>query len=280
MTTSPTSGPLPEMGAPKGGSQLHALCRKGPGLRSDPKRGSATWEARLGTSTGQHAPSSVGVYFSYQLSKDLNFSIASAPQMHVEKTYAMGNTRVGKWRLVRDHSYPGSAGEGGKLGASNTRTTKFHHPRSYCPTAKHVTRMSLECSAKYPGVGQRGYKHDIETTYNLIDARTSDTKLFGVLLPDSIGDSVWQAVQTTCEFGLKEASGIHYANVALGIDASHGLHNPNDPHINGPDAFRSTAYSDDTMAIEPDLGLRPWLSDVMTARRPVSSSPQEAVPSI
>ena len=76
------------------------------------------------------------------------------------------------------------------MGASNTRTTKFHHPRPYCPTAEQVTRMILECSEKHPGVGQRGYKHDTDAAYNLIDVRASDTKLFGVLISDIIGDSV------------------------------------------------------------------------------------------
>ena len=76
------------------------------------------------------------------------------------------------------------------MDASNTRTTKFHHPRPYCPTAEKVSRMSFECSAKYPGVGQRGFKHDTEAAYNLIDVRASDTKLFGVLLADSIDGSV------------------------------------------------------------------------------------------
>ena len=95
----------------------------------------------------------------------------------------MGNIIVGKWRLVKDHSYPASGGECEQLGASNTRTTKFHHPRPHCPTAEHVTRMSLECSAKYPWVGQRGFKHYTEAAYNLIGVRASDNKLFGVLLP-------------------------------------------------------------------------------------------------
>ena len=89
------------------------------------------------------------------------------------------------------------------MGASNTCTTKFHHPKPYYPTAEQLSRMSLECSAKYPGVGQRGFKHDIEAAHNLIDVRASDTKLFGVLLADSIDGSVWQAVQTTCDFGFK-----------------------------------------------------------------------------
>ena len=45
----------------------------------------------------------------------------------------------------------------------------------------------------------------------------------------------------------------------MGIDAVHGLHKPNKPHINGVDPFRSTTYGDGTMVTEPDLGLRPWL---------------------
>ena len=181
--------------------------------------------------------------------------------MPVEKTDAMGNVRVGKWRLVTDHSYPASEAEGGQLGASDTRTPKLHHLRQYRPTAEQVSRMSLECSVKYPGVGQRCFKHDIEVAYNLIDVRASNTKLFGVLLVDSIDGSVWWAVQTTCDFGFKGASGIYYANVALGIDAFHGLHKPSNVHINGPASFRSTTYGDDTKVCESDVGPRPWISD-------------------
>ena len=156
---------------------------------------------------------------------------------------------------------PGVGSEGGQLGTSNTRTTKFHHPRPHCPTAEQVARMSLECSAKYPGVGQRCFKHDIEAACNLIDVGASDSKLFGVFLADSTDDSVWRAVQTTCDFGFKGASGIYYANFASGIDASHGLHKHNNSHINGPGPFRSTTYDDDTMVCEPDVGLIPWISD-------------------
>ena len=86
--------------------------------------------------------------------------------------------------------------------------------------------MSLECFAKYPGVGQRGFKHDTAAAYNLIDVRASDTKLFRALLADSIDGSAWQAVQTTCNFGFKGASGIYHAKVALDIGAFHGLHGP------------------------------------------------------
>ena len=50
----------------------------------------------------------------------------------------------------------------------------------------------------------------------------------------------------------------------MGIDAFHGLRKPNNPHINGPGTFRSMTYGDNTMVIEPDLGLRPWLSDDYT----------------
>ena len=64
-------------------------------------------------------------------------------------------------------------------------------------------------------------------------------------------------MQTTCDFGFKGASGIYYANAALGIDAFHGLHRPNNLHTNGPEPFRSTTYGDDTMVCEPDVGLRP-----------------------
>ena len=46
-----------------------------------------------------------------------------------------------------------------------------------------------------------------------------------------------------------------------GIDGFHGLHRPNNPHINGSDSFRATTYGNDAMVIEPDLGLRPWMSD-------------------
>ena len=50
--------------------------------------------------------------------------------------------------------------------------------------------MSLECAARYPGVDPRGFKHDIEAAYILVDVRASDTKLFGVLLADSFDRSV------------------------------------------------------------------------------------------
>ena len=59
----------------------------------------------------------------------------------------------------------------------------------------------------------------------------------------------------------KEHSGINYANVALGIDVFHGLHKPNNPHINGPGPLRSTTYGDGTMVVEPGVGLKPWISD-------------------
>ena len=98
------------------------------------------------------------LYFSYQTSKDLGFSIVSAPQLPVEKTDSMGNVRIGEWRLVIDHSYPGTGGCGGQLGAANTRTTKFHHPRTSGPSAEQVSRMGLECAARYPGVGSERFQ--------------------------------------------------------------------------------------------------------------------------
>ena len=146
--------------------------------------------------------------------------------MYVKKTDAMGNVRVGKWRLVTDHSYPGSPGGEEQVGAANTSTTKFHQPRPFYPTPEQVIRMSLECPANHLGVDQRGFKHDIEAAYSLIGARARYTRLFGVIFPDNTDNSAWQAVQTTCDFGFKGASGIYHANVAVGIDAFHGPTGP------------------------------------------------------
>ena len=106
-----------------------------------------------------------GLFFSLQVTRDLGFSIVSAPQMPVEKTDAMGNVREGMWRLVTDHSYPGPQGKTGiSVHQIPAPPNLFHHPRPHCPTPEQITRMSLECSAKYPGVAQKGFKHDIEAT--------------------------------------------------------------------------------------------------------------------
>ena len=189
------------------------------------------------------------LFLSYQVSQDRGFAIISAPRMPTEKTDAIGNVRVGKWRYVTDHSYPGSPVGGGQVGAANTQTTKFHHPRPHRPTPEQVTRMSLECSAKHPGVGRRGFRHDTNAAYNIIDVRARGTRLSGVLLSDSTDNSVCQVVQTTCDFGFEGAFGIYSANVAVGTDAFHAPHKPKSTHINGPYPFRSTTYGGDTMVI-------------------------------
>ena len=194
-----------------------------------------------------------GLYFSSDAIRATGVKGLSPPQLPVLKMDVMGRAREGVHRIVSNHS---------KKGASNSTSSKFHQPRPVMPTPEQISRMSIRNAFLYPGVDQKGNKHDVEAAYNIVDVTADDVRLFGAQLPDELaGGEPWQAFQITYDFGFVGSAGIYFGAVALGINASHNSHEPIHPHLNGPFPFTLWTHGDDTMATETDLHHRISLSD-------------------
>jgi hypothetical protein len=210
--------------------------------------GPATW-----ASIWKKVKTGRALLFSTALATLLLVPIINAPQLAVPKHDALGVVREGVYRICANHSAPG---------AVNSTTSRYHHPRPHCPTSQQLTRQTLRWALLYPGVDQIGLKHDVEAAYNIVDVDAADVRLFGALIPDELDPKrPWQAVSLTLDFGFNGASGAYFGAVACGIDTWHNSHRPIDARFNGPEAFNSWTYGDDSLVVEPDLGHRFGISD-------------------
>ena len=72
--------------------------------------------------------------------------------------------------------------------------------------------MTVRWSLLYPGIDQKGFKHNIDAAYNVVDIEANDTQLFGKLLPAEDGPSC-NDIQLTYDFGFVGSSCIYAGGI-------------------------------------------------------------------
>ncbi len=158
----------------------------------------------------------------------------------------------------------------------NLGSDKTWHPPALQPTHQQIARRVLWCKARYPGVPVLIAKKDIAGAFRLLWVAPEDVPLFA-------GDLPWQEsnmAQTAEEKGSGAEKGttgdmtVLYLVSSFGFLGSpgewtvwgrateefHRAHCPGCPRRDGAAGFDCKILVDDAILVEPELGLRPWVS--------------------
>ena len=139
---------------------------------------------------------------------------------------------------------------------------KEDYPPALQPRHNEVARAILWWKLRLPGVPILLSKKDVSDAFKWVPVRLEDSKFFASDLPGSYTE---RSCDTTLvygfmTFGWRGAPG-EYMGFAWVLKLAHGAHGPSDTHWELPSvAFHSFVLMDDTVLIEPDIGLRPWVS--------------------
>ncbi|CAE7868156.1 unnamed protein product, partial [Symbiodinium necroappetens] len=134
--------------------------------------------------------------------------------------------------------------------------------RSSTGSKKKVARVILYWGLKFPGIPILLSKKDVSDAFKWIPVALPDSRFFAADLPASYLDSEFDAtlVYGFMTFGWRGAPG-EYMAYAWVLKAAHEAHGPSNPDWEATDvAFHSFVLMDDSVLIEPDIGMRPWIS--------------------
>ncbi|CAE7671785.1 unnamed protein product [Symbiodinium sp. CCMP2592] len=135
------------------------------------------------------------------------------------------------------------------------------------PRYAEVVRLVMWYKSRYPGVRVLLAKKDVSEAFKWLWVEQDDCRLFGADLPtegatrDSRGDASRPVtvLYLAMTFGWTGAPG-EFMAFAWAIKLLHRACGPDRPEWHDSSSFRSLALMDDSVVIEPDLGLRPQLS--------------------
>ena len=157
----------------------------------------------------------------------------------------------------------------------NLGSDKLWHPPALQPTHQQVARRVLWCQARYPNIPVLIAKKDIAGAFRLLWVAPEDVPLFA-------GDLPWREEHMAEDEREEEQEGpdqgsemtVLYLVSSFGFLGSpgewtvwgrateefHRAHRPGFPRRDGAAGFDCKILVDDAILIEPELGLRPWIS--------------------
>ncbi|CAE7689640.1 unnamed protein product [Symbiodinium sp. CCMP2592] len=144
----------------------------------------------------------------------------------------------------------------------NRFCTKEDFPPALQPKHREVARVILYWGLKFPGVPILLSKKDVSDAFKWLPVALADTKFFAADLPASYVEADHDAtlLYGYMTFGWRGAPG-EYMGFAWVLKAGHEAHGPSNGRWEAADvAFHSFVLMDDTVLVEPDIGLRPWVS--------------------
>ena len=143
----------------------------------------------------------------------------------------------------------------------NRTCAKENHPPALQPRHSEMARSILWWKQRFPFARVLLSKKDISDAFKWVPVQLDDTRLFAADLPgkDFGLSTPITVIYNTLTFGWTGAPGefMLYAWVAK---LAHQSHVPEDPLWNDSPPFRSLVLMDDTVLVEPEIGVRPWLS--------------------
>ena len=143
----------------------------------------------------------------------------------------------------------------------NETCDKANHPPALQPRQSEMARAILWWKYRYPFAKVLLSKKDISDAFKWIPVAHEDTRLFAADLPGNhFGlDKPVTIVYNSLTFGWRGAPGEFMLYAWLAKQA-HAKHRPAMEGWNDQVGFKSLVLMDDTVLVEPDIGLRPWLS--------------------
>ena len=142
---------------------------------------------------------------------------------------------------------------------ANAATHKFHHPPPLQPRHRQIARKATWWRARHPNVCCTVAKLDVSRAFKWHSIQPNDCGDFGSSLPGaSVGvEGKVRMIYGGMPFGWCGAAG-EYMIFALAGRAVHENYRPSGAEVNGPTAFSSEWLMDDSVSVEPLLGVRPW----------------------
>lgn len=136
------------------------------------------------------------------------------------------------------------------------------HPPALQPRHDEVAKLILWWQLRYPGMDVLLAKKDVAEAFKWVPVRSSDTRLFAADLPGSefgASGKTITVMYNSLTFGWTGAPG-EYMMFAWVAKLAHAADAPQDGLWNDSVGFKSLVLMDDSILIEPDIGVRPWLS--------------------
>ena len=116
-------------------------------------------------------------------------------------------------------------------------------------------------ATRYPGVPVLLSKKDVSDAFKWIPVKSQDSRFFAADLPGGPfgAESPITIIYNSLTSGWCGAPGEYMLFAWVAKQAFHG-HRPEDPTWQGSTPFKSFVLMDDTVLIEPLLGVRPWMA--------------------
>eukprot|EP00913_Durusdinium_trenchii_P012815 g12033.t1 len=149
---------------------------------------------------------------------------------------------------------------------------KSRHPPALQPKHDEVTRLIAWWKARLPGIEILLAKKDVSEAFKWLPVKLPDTRLFAADLPGKEFhlESNVTVLYNSLTFGWRGAPG-EYMLYAWVSKVAHAAFAPEVPDWHDTVSFRPLVLMDDTVLIEPDIGVRPHLS-VRTAEACVQAT--------
>ena len=143
----------------------------------------------------------------------------------------------------------------------NQTCDKVNHPPALQPRHSEMARAILWWKYRYPFAKVLLSKKDISDAFKWVPVANEDTRFFAADLPGAHfeTDRPVTIIYNTLTFGWTGAPG-EFMLYAWLAKLAHMKYCPEQAAWNDEVPFRSLVLMDDTVLIEPDIGLRPWLS--------------------
>ena len=145
----------------------------------------------------------------------------------------------------------------------NVTCHKSRHPPALQPKHAEVARAIIWWQQKYPGIPVLLSKKDVSDAFKWIPVRAADSRFFAADLPGGAFGSEYPItiIYNSLTFGWCGAPGEYMLFAWVAKQAFH-KHRPSSPEWHGNTPFRGFVLMDDTILIEPMLGVRPWMATV------------------
>ena len=149
----------------------------------------------------------------------------------------------------------------------NQTCAKTNHPPAYQPRHSEMARLVLWWKHRFPGLRVLLSKKDVSEAFKWVPVRQEDTRLFAADLPAQAFSSEYPltVIYGTLTFGWTGAPG-EFMLYAWLSKLGHAGYRPSLDSWHDSVAFRALVLMDDTVLVEPDLGVRPWLSVAISER--------------
>ena len=186
------------------------------------------------------------VLFASDATEDCNSNLIECPQGRVPKQ-------------LPDRSISAEGRPIHAMMTANAATHKYQHPPAVQPRHRQIARKAIWWKARNPGIRCLIAKLDVSRAFKWHAVAPEDTADFGSALPgELVGvEGRVKLVYGGLPFGWCGAPG-EYMAFALAGRAYHESFKPEMEGVNGPTPFSSEWLMDDSVIVEPLMGVRPW----------------------